>query len=76
MDQTILCTLSGGYSGSKYNKIKTLRELGFQFYEATKIKTLMVKGASLNAECNLYQKTIFGDHIMFVGEVVDAINNP
>jgi hypothetical protein len=39
-----------GYSGNKYDKINALKELGFQFYDANKIKTLMVKGASFNME--------------------------
>ena len=50
-DQSILSSVAGGYSGSKYDKISALKELGFQFYDAKKIKTLMVKGASLNMEC-------------------------
>ena len=36
----------------------------------------MVKGASLNVEYNLFQAVTCGDHIMFIGEVVDAIHNP
>lgn len=76
VDQSILSSIAGGYSGSNYDKIGALRELGFQFYHGTKINTLMVKGASLNIECNLFQETSFGDHIMFIGEVLDAINNP
>ena len=74
-DQPILSSVAGGYSGSKYDKINALKELGFQFYDASKIKTLMIKGASLNVECKLFQEITFGDHIMFIGEVVDAIYN-
>ncbi len=40
------------------------------------IKTLMVKGASLNVECTLYKEITLGDHIMFIGEVIDAIHDP
>ena len=36
----------------------------------------MLKGASLNVECTLFQEISFGDHIMFIGEVMDATNNP
>ena len=36
----------------------------------------MVKGASLNVECNLYKEITLGDHIMFIGEVIDATHNP
>ena len=75
-DQSILSSIAGGYSGSHYNKINALKELGFEFYHANKIKTLMVKGASLNVECKLFQEITFGDHIMFIGEIVDAVHNP
>ena len=66
----------GGYSGNDYDKISALKELGFEFYNANHIKTLMVKGASLNVECNLYKEITLGDHIMFIGEVIDAVHNP
>jgi flavin reductase (DIM6/NTAB) family NADH-FMN oxidoreductase RutF len=75
-DQSILSSVAGGYSGSKYDKISSLKELVFQFYNANKIKTLMVKEASLNMECKLFQEITFVDHIMFIGEAVDAIHNP
>jgi flavin reductase (DIM6/NTAB) family NADH-FMN oxidoreductase RutF len=35
----------------------------------------MVKGASPNVECKLFQETTFGDHIMFI-VILDAIHNP
>ncbi len=35
----------------------------------------MVKGAALNAECKLFQEITLGDHIMFIGEVIDATQN-
>jgi flavin reductase (DIM6/NTAB) family NADH-FMN oxidoreductase RutF len=75
-DQSILSSVAGGYSGSKYDKINALKELGFQFYDGSKIKTVMIKGASLNMECKLFQEITFGDHIMFIGEALDAIHNP
>ena len=76
IDQSLLSSVAGGYSGSKYDKINALREIGFEFYDASKIKALMVKGASLNVECKLFQEITCGDHIMFIGEVMDAIHNP
>ena len=74
-DQSTLSSIAGGYSGSHYDKVGASKELGFEYYRANKIKTLMVKGASLNAECKLFQEITFGDHIMFIGEVIDAIHN-
>ncbi|WP_148687640.1 flavin reductase family protein [Candidatus Nitrosocosmicus hydrocola] len=74
--QSILSSVSGGYSGRKYDKISALKELGFQFYQAKKTNTLMVKEASLNIECKLFNEITFGDHIMLIGEVLDATSNP
>ncbi|MGD1837783.1 MAG: flavin reductase family protein [Nitrososphaeraceae archaeon] len=71
-DQSILSSVAGGYSGRNYNKINALKELGFEFYGASQINTLMVKGASLNVECRLTQEITLGDHIMFIGEVIHA----
>ncbi|MEK6909708.1 MAG: flavin reductase family protein, partial [Candidatus Aenigmatarchaeota archaeon] len=36
----------------------------------------MVKGAAVNIECKLVKSITLGDHVMFVGEVVEASNNP
>jgi 3-hydroxy-9,10-secoandrosta-1,3,5(10)-triene-9,17-dione monooxygenase reductase component len=75
-DQSILASVAGGYTGSKYDKVNALKDLGFEFYKAKKINSLMVKGAALNIECRLYKEITLGDHITFVGEVVEASNNP
>lgn len=74
-DQTILASVAGGYSGRDYDKIDALKELGFQFYKADSIDILMVKDASLGAECKLFKEVTFGDHVMLIGEVSDAIHN-
>ncbi len=74
-DQSILSSIAGGYSGYNYDKIGILKELGFEFYNADKITTLMIKDASLNIECKLFREITFGDHIMFVGEAINAIYN-
>lgn len=74
--QSILSSVSGGYSGRKYDKISALKELGFKFYKAKIIDALMVKEASLNVECKLFNEITFGDHIMLIGEVLDATSNP
>lgn len=74
-DQTIIASVAGGYSGRDYDKINALKDLGFPFYQADSIDVLMVKGASLSAECKLFKEVIFGDHVMLIGEVSDAIHN-
>jgi flavin reductase (DIM6/NTAB) family NADH-FMN oxidoreductase RutF len=75
-DQSILSSVAGGYTGAKYDKVNALKELGFEFYKAKKIIPPMVKGAAVNIECRLYKEITLGDHITFVGEVVEASNNP
>jgi flavin reductase (DIM6/NTAB) family NADH-FMN oxidoreductase RutF len=52
-EQSIMSSIAGGYTGSMYNKINALKELGFGFYEAKKIKVAMIKGAAVNIECIL-----------------------
>ena len=71
-DQAVMSSISGNYSGREIDKIAALKELGFKFYKAKKIKTLMVEGAAMNAECKLVEEIPLGDHIMFVGEVIEA----
>ena len=74
-DQSIMSSVAGGYTGSSYNKINALKELGFEFYEAKKIKVTMIKGAALNIECILSNEIPHGDHTTFVGEAIEASNN-
>lgn len=45
-DQSIMSSIVGGYTGSRYNKINALKELGFEFYEGKKIRVVMIKGAA------------------------------
>ena len=71
-DQNVLASVAGGSSGKNVDKIAALKELGFKFYNAKKIKTLMVDGAVLNLECKLFKEIKLGDHVMFVGEVIHA----
>lgn len=74
-DQNVIASISGGSTGKKVDKIAVLKELGFKFYKAKKIKALMVEGAALNVECKVVKVVELGDHTMFVGEVLDATVN-
>jgi flavin reductase (DIM6/NTAB) family NADH-FMN oxidoreductase RutF len=74
-DQSILSSVAGGYSGSKYDKINALKEIGYEFYKAKRIGTVMIKGAAVNIECKLLKEIPLGDHDTFVGEVIEASNN-
>ena len=70
-DQNILCSLAGRYSGKNLDKIAFFKEIGVVFYKASKIKALLIRGAAMNAECKLIRQEEIGDHIMFVGEIIE-----
>lgn len=74
-DQSILSSIAGRNSGKYIDKIKALEELGYKFYKAKKIESLMVNGAAANFECKLIKKIKVGDHIIFVGEIIEASIN-
>ena len=71
-EQNVMASVAGGSSGKNVNKIEALKELGFKFFKAKKIKALMVEGASLNVECRLANTVEIGDHVAFVGEAVEV----
>ncbi len=59
-------------SGKSTDKIKALKELGFEFYKEKKIDVMMPKGSALNLECKVVQEVNAGSHTMFIGEVIEA----
>jgi flavin reductase (DIM6/NTAB) family NADH-FMN oxidoreductase RutF len=72
-DQNIVCSVAGRYSGKETDKISLLKEAGLTiFYTAKSINALMVQDAAMNAECKLMKQEELGDHIMFVGEIVEV----
>ncbi len=75
-EQNVLSSLSGTTTGKEIDKISALKELGFKFYDAKKIKAPMVEGAVLTVECALIKEIPLGDHIMFVGEALEVKSNP
>jgi flavin reductase (DIM6/NTAB) family NADH-FMN oxidoreductase RutF len=69
MNQNVVCSVAGRYSGKKIDKISLLKEAGLAiFYTAKNINVLMVQDAAMNAECKLMRQEELGDHIMFVGD--------
>ena len=71
-DQNVLCSVAGRYTGRQVDKISVLEENGIAvFYNAKNIKVLMVQRAAMNAECKLVKQEELGDHIMFIGKVVE-----
>lgn len=68
-DQNVLSNVAGGNHAWDVDKISVLKDLGFKFYKAEKIKALMIEGAALNAECKLVKTIDIGDHTIFIGEI-------
>jgi flavin reductase (DIM6/NTAB) family NADH-FMN oxidoreductase RutF len=69
-DQSELVNVAGGYSGTEIDKLAIPGT--FQTYPAKHIDVPMIKGCSLNAECKVVSTQKMGDHIMVVGEALDA----
>jgi flavin reductase (DIM6/NTAB) family NADH-FMN oxidoreductase RutF len=71
--QNVICSIAGRYKGIYVDKISVLKESGIAaFYNAKRINNVpMLVGAAMNAECKLVKQEDMGDHIMFIGEVID-----
>lgn len=76
VDQNVFASVAGGNTGAEVDKIAVLKELGYEFYEAEKINTLMVKNAAMQAECKVVKQMDVGDHTMFIGEVLKISGDP
>lgn len=70
-EQNVVCSICGRYSGRHVDKVAVLKGMDLKFYNGNKIKTPMVSGCAMNAECKLQRYEEIGDHIMFVGEVLE-----
>ncbi len=73
-NQNVICSIAGKYKGIHVDKISILKETGIAaFYNAKRIskEVPMLVGAAMNAECKLIKQEELGDHIMFVGEVIE-----
>jgi flavin reductase (DIM6/NTAB) family NADH-FMN oxidoreductase RutF len=73
-NQNVICSIAGKYKGIYVDKISVLKDAGIAaFYNAKRIskEVPMLVGAAMNAECKLVKQEELGDHIMFVGEVIE-----
>ena len=66
--QSVMSSVTGNYTGKEVDKIKVLEELGFKFYKAKQIKTLMIADVALNVECKVIKEISLEKHILFIGE--------
>lgn len=71
--QNVISSIAGRYSGKNVDKIALLTELGHEFYDGKQIQVPMVKDAALNVELKLIKYENMGDHIIFIGEVLESL---
>lgn len=74
-DQSSIASIAGNNSGKTTNKIKALKELDVHFYKAETIDVLMLKGASMNAECKLVEIINLIGRDWFIGQVNAVSSN-
>lgn len=67
-EQTAQVSVAGGYSGFEIDKINL--ENIFMTFAPQKIKSPLISGCTINAECEMIRKEKLGDHVMLVGKVV------
>ena len=72
-EQTTEVNIAGGYSGTELNKLEIKNT--FKIIKSKKIKTPLIGGAIINAECKLVKMQKFGDHVMMVGKIVNIIHD-
>ena len=72
-DQTMCVNIAGGYSRREIDKLKI--KGSFKFLSSQKIKSPMLAGCIINAECKLVTMEKLGDHTMVVGKVVTISYN-
>lgn len=56
-------------AGSEHGPEK-LRKTKFKFVSASKVGTPIIKNALANLECKVVDEHSYGDHVLFVGEVI------
>lgn len=67
-EQSTAISTAGGFSRIEIDKL--LITDVFKTVKAKKIKTPLIQGSVLSAECRVFMKKIIGDHVMVVGKVV------
>lgn len=72
-DQARLSHISGSYSMRDVDKWELA---DFKTHPATKIRSPMINGCTLNVECRVVGTHHLGDHTLFVGEAIWAQYDP
>lgn len=61
----------GTHSGREHNKIKKLKEMGMDIFYTEELNLPALSESYLAAECKKIWEKEFGDHVLFVGEVLN-----
>lgn len=71
--QNVITSIIGNHTGHEVDKIAALAELGYTFERGEATQVLLSKDAVFLAECKLVKFEPMGDHTMYLGEVVAAL---
>lgn len=64
------------YFGSTHgNKINKFKETGIEIAKAKSVKSPLIKKATINFECALEKEVDAGDHIIFIGKILNIYIN-
>ena len=68
-EQSTAISTAGGFSRIEIDKL-SITDV-FKTVKPKKIKTPLIQGCVLSAECRLFMKKTIGDHVMVIGKVVE-----
>ena len=74
-DQNVLSSLAGNFHAKEFRKFDALKELGFSFIPSKQIAAPLVEGSALRLECRLVDTWDKADHVMFIGEALEAFRD-
>jgi flavin reductase (DIM6/NTAB) family NADH-FMN oxidoreductase RutF len=65
------------FFGTKHgNEVDKFKETGIETVKAKSIKSPLLKEATINFECVLENEVDAGDHIIFIGKILNSYINP
>jgi flavin reductase (DIM6/NTAB) family NADH-FMN oxidoreductase RutF len=71
-NQALLSSVCGNVSGKDVNKLELIKALGYEIEKAKNIDVYLIKDACLKVELRVKHELDLGDHVIFIGEVLNA----
>ncbi|MEM4295600.1 MAG: flavin reductase family protein [Candidatus Anstonellales archaeon] len=70
--QALVSSICGNISGKDVDKISVIKALGYEFEKAKYIDVLLLRDALFNAEWKVINILDIGDHVLFIGDIIEA----